>query len=295
MKIIFIGTIEFSLQMLITLLENNTEIVGVVTDNDNGMNSDYANLVPLCEKYKIPYLLTNDINRQVTIDWIDALTPNVILCLGWSRLINYNLLQLPPLGVIGYHPAELPKNRGRHPLIWALILGLKKTSSTFFFMDKGVDSGDIISQQEVVISDDDDAQSLYRKILKVAKKQLLEIIFTLNKGQIQRIQQDHSKANIWRKRGYRDGEVHWNMSARQIYNLVRGLSYPYVGAHFFIEGYEYKVWKIEIIDCQGVDNIECGKIVDIDNRGKVIIKCADGCVKLLDVDPIMTVSIGEYL
>ena len=69
------------------------------------------------------------------------------------------------MGVIGYHPAALPKNRGRHPLIWALVLGLKKTASSFFIMDERADSGDVISQEEIIINDDDDASSLYAKMI----------------------------------------------------------------------------------------------------------------------------------
>ncbi|MBT6012111.1 MAG: formyl transferase [Candidatus Marinimicrobia bacterium] len=295
MKIVFIGTVDFSLHMLKSLIECNVEVVGVVTDKDCGINSDYADLVPTCEEYKIPYLLTNNVNKQESVDWIAALTPEVIFCLGWSRLINNNLLNLPPLGVIGFHPTALPKNRGRHPLIWALVLGLKKTASTFFFMDEGADSGDILSQQEIIISDDDDAQSLYRKMSETAKKQLLDIVPDLSKGQYQRTQQDHLRANVWRKRGIRDGEIDWRMSAKQIHNLVRGLAHPYIGAHFLIEDHEYKVWRTETIDCQGINNIEPGKVVDIDDRGIATLKCTDGCVKLLEVKPALSVSVGDYL
>ena len=90
-----------------------------------------------------------------------SLAPDVIFCFGWSRLIKKTLLNIAPLGVIGFHPALLPANRGRHPLIWSLILGLKESGSTFFFMDEGADSGDILSQLNVSISEMDDAGTLY--------------------------------------------------------------------------------------------------------------------------------------
>ena len=72
--------------------------------------------------------------------------------MGWSRIIGKELLAVPPKGIVGYHPAALPANRGRHPIIWALALGLKETASTFFFMDNGADSGPIISQKSLIIS-----------------------------------------------------------------------------------------------------------------------------------------------
>ena len=78
------------------------------------------------------------------------------------------------MGVLGYHPAELPKNRGRHPIIWALVLGLKRTASTFFFMDEGADTGDILSQYKINISKNDNAETLYNRIIEVAMKQVDE-------------------------------------------------------------------------------------------------------------------------
>lgn len=295
MRIVFIGTVEASFQMLKCLLEGNTKVVGVVTTMDHGINSDYADLVPICKQHQTPFLLTTNVNAQETIDWVKSLAPDVIFCLGWSRLIKSELLQLAPLGVIGYHPAALPKNRGRHPLIWALVLGLEKTASTFFFMDEGVDSGDIMSQQEIIISDVDDAQTLYNKVIETGKKQLLEMIPALNSGQYQRIPQQDSRANLWRKRGIQDGKIDWRMSAKSIHNLARGLTRPYIGAHFLKDGQNYKVWKTRVIDCHGLDNIEPGKVVNAVEQSVLIVKCGKGCVELLDVEPALPLSAGDYL
>ncbi len=128
MRIIFIGTIEFSSQILQFLLSNKVNIVGVITSNNNKINSDYADLTPICINRKIPYILVDDINKENVVDWMDELKSDLIFCFGWSRLIKSDILKLPTVGVVGFHPAELPYNRGRHPLIWAIVLGLKKTA-----------------------------------------------------------------------------------------------------------------------------------------------------------------------
>ena len=99
-------------------------------------------------------------------------------------------------------------------------------------MDEGADSGDILSQKIISISDEDDALSLYNKVINTAKGQLEEFIPALQNNSYQRLPQDHSLANYWRKRTYKDGEIDWRMSLRNIYNLVRALTRPYVGAHF---------------------------------------------------------------
>jgi methionyl-tRNA formyltransferase len=215
--------------------------------------------------------------------------------MGWSRLIKREILIIPPIGVIGYHPAALPQNRGRHPLIWALVLGIENTGSTFFFMDEGADSGDIINQELIKIDPCDDAGTLYYKVLKVAKKQITKILHSLTIGNYERTPQNHSIANVWRKRTRVDGEIDWRMSAKNIHNLVRGLTKPYIGAHFILNGKEYKVWKSHIADDMRIKNAEPGKLVAI-KSGIPYVKCGDCCIALLEVDPdFKFIEEGVYL
>ena len=136
MKILFIGTVEFSYRALKKLVELNADIVGICTKDKSNFNSDFADLTPICNKNKIPLKYIDDINSIENINWIKSLNPDVIFCFGWSSLIKKELLNLTKLGIVGYHPASLPENRGRHPIIWALTLGLKKSASTFFFWKK---------------------------------------------------------------------------------------------------------------------------------------------------------------
>ena len=198
------------------------------------------------------------------------------------------------MGVVGYHPAALPKNRGRHPIIWALVLGLKETVSTFFFMDKGADSGDILNQQPITIDVEDDATTLYEKIEQTAVKQIIVIFKQLTEKTYTRIPQKHAESNSWRKRGILDGQIDWRMSAENIHNLVRGLSPPYAGAHFLVDKQTYKVWKSKIITNQDIKNIEPGKVIAVSN-GTAIIKCGENAIELLKTEPQLKLSIGEKL
>ena len=295
MKIILIGTVTFSKEMLDVLLENNADILGVVTSADSGINSDYFDLKPLCIKNKIPFLVTDDVNSKKTYEWVNSFNPDVIFCFGWSRLIKKELLLSSPIGVIGYHPAELPKNRGRHPIIWSLVLGLDKTASTFFIMDINADSGDIISQVPVLIDDSDNAETLYKKLVAIAKIQIIDLMSKINDLDPHRILQDKSGNNNWRKRDENDGEIDWRMSADSINNLVRGLSNPYPGAHFHHREKKYIVWETQILDIFNVENIEPGKIIDITNNGEPVVKCGYKCLKLIKLDSSLIVNKGDYL
>lgn len=298
MRIVFIGCVKFSFAALNHLLSiDNPEIsaVGVVTRKKSSFNADFTSLVPLAEKNNIPYFIAEGNDQSAMLKWLKSVSPDVIYCFGWSYLLKEPILKLPKLGVVGYHPASLPQNRGRHPIIWALALGLQKTGSTFFFMDEGADSGDILSQQSVSILESDDASTLYQKLIDVACKQISELTLQLIEKNFTRVVQDHSKANYWRKRNKADGEIDWRMSARCIHNLVRALTRPYVGAHFVCNGKKFKVWKTELVseDAQMM-NIEPGKIIECKEH-KITIKCGEGVLKLVEHDCKLPLKGGDYL
>ncbi|HTE46552.1 MAG TPA: formyltransferase family protein [Gemmatimonadaceae bacterium] len=225
--------------------------------------------------------------------WIADRKPDVIFCFGWSRLLKQRLLQLAPLGVVGFHPTLLPSNRGRHPLIWALALGLTESGSTFFFMGEGADDGDILSQDRVRIDQSDDAGFLYEKITRCALGQIDAFVPQLASGSFTRVPQDHQRANSWRKREKADGRIDWRMGSLTIHNLVRALARPYPGAHFIHQGREVTVWKTEVVG--GVEsNIEPGRVIGVEATGPTV-KCGERAIKLIETEPAFVPSIGEYL
>lgn len=293
MKILFVGTVEFSYKALEKLIELKAELVGVCTKDKSNFNSDFADLTPLCKENKIPYKFVDDINSKENIEWINTLNPDIIFCFGWSNLIKKELLNLPIMGVIGYHPASLPQNRGRHPLIWALVLGLNQSASTFFFMQEGADDGDILSQEEFEILYEDDAKSLYDKVSKIALNQIEDFLSKLQNNSFQRIKQNHDKANIWRKRGKADGKIDFRMTSNAIYNLVRALTKPYVGAHIEYKGQEISIWKVEEINFDK-NNIEFGKVLENDEK-TIVVKTYDKAIKIIEHDFKELPKVGEYL
>lgn len=293
MRIVFVGTVEFSRRVLERLLAMNAEIVGVCTLQASKFNADHVDLSVISQAHGIPCFYAEDINSSEALSWIQAKTPDVIFCFGWSRLLKPSLLNLAPLGVVGFHPAALPANRGRHPLIWALVLGLEETASTFFFMDAGADSGDIISQRKIAIDSEDDACTLYEKVTLMALDQIDEFVPKLAVGTLQCVKQDEAQASAWRKRGGADGKIDWRMSARAIHNLVRGLTKPYVGAHFVVNEQEIKVWKTAVIS--GIPkNIEPGKVLT-SIGGASLVKCGEDAICLLDTEPFFVSVAGDYL
>jgi methionyl-tRNA formyltransferase len=293
MRIVFIGAVEFSQSALVCLIGMGADIVGVCTVKESHDNADHCDLSTVCESHRIPWRYAPDINSDELLQWMAGKRPDVIFCFGWSRLLRRNTLNLAPLGVVGYHPTALPANRGRHPLIWALVLGLKETASTFFFMDEGVDRGPILSQEKIEIEVNDNAATLYAKVTRCALRQIQTFVPQLVSGRFPQIVQDEQRANVWRKRGKADGQIDWRMPAQGVHNLVRGLTRPYVGAHFLYRGQEVKVWSTELV-FDLPPNVEPGKIVDVTDS-RAIIKCGEYGIRLCETDPVFTPAAGEYL
>jgi len=295
MNILFIGSVIFSAQALRKLVAMNARVVGVCTLRESSFNSDHVDLLPIAEESGIPGRYVTDLHDNETMSWIRERNPDVIFCFGWSRLIREPLLSLSPLGVVGFHPAELPANRGRHPLIWALVLGLKESASTFFFMNEKVDAGPILSQVKFPISSSYDAEDLYRKVTDIALQQIEEFVPKLESGKFSKLAQDVSLSDIntWRKRGAADGRIDWRMSAESITNLVRGLSKPYCGAHFDYQGDEVKVWRASLMS-GAPENIEPGKVLLVDSSS-IIVKAGRGAVRIRVEPGNPLPKVGSYL
>lgn len=299
MRVIFIGCVEFSYELLRMVHEHTeVQIAGVVSKEHSAFNADFKSLIPFARENQIPYL--NFSNNEQLSEWLEGLEYDIIYCFGWSHLLPLSIIKTAKLGAIGYHPALLPENRGRHPIIWALALGLKETGSTFFFMDEGADSGDIVHQVKVSIEKQDTAMDLYKKLMEAAKKQVIHFTNELMRGTVKRVPQDHQKANYWRKRTKQDGLIDWRMTSESIYNLVRALTKPYVGAHCCYNGSEYKVWKVSTEDVdQSLSvkkNMEPGKVLKVfHNKNSFVVKTGDSVIEVLQHEFEHLPKEGEYL
>lgn len=292
MRIVFVGCVDFSRSALEKVLQLGGDVVGVCTLRNSAFNADHSDLSDIAVRHKIPCLDVPDLNTNDSLAWLKERQPDVVFCFGWSRLLKREFLSIPRLGVVGFHPAALPQNRGRHPVIWALVLGLKETGSTFFFMDEGADSGDILSQEIIKISDDDDAGLLYQKITRTALEQIENFLPRLSDESFEKRAQAPSATNSWRKRQRADGLIDWRMSAQSIHNLVRGLAKPYVGASFMHEGVEFKVWKTERVT-NVPTNIEPGRVIQ--GGACPVVKCGEGAVGLILTEPAFSCAPGVCL
>jgi Methionyl-tRNA formyltransferase len=291
----FIGCVDSSRNALQTLLKvKGLEVAAVVTREQSAVNADFCDLTDVCKKNEIPFHFEDPTARDASVHFLEAFDLDIIFCIGWSYLLSNQMLSIPKLGVVGFHPACLPLNRGRHPIIWALALGLEETASTFFLMDEGADSGPIASQVLIPIEELDNATSLYRKINEVSQRQLAQLGSELVNGTVIFDEQDHSKATYWRKRSRKDGIIDFRMSASSIHNLIRALASPYPGAEFIFNNECVTVKNSYISSDKYPVNIEPGKVLNSEDGALLVKTAGNEAIWLLDLQENNIIA-GDYL
>lgn len=219
---------------------------------------------------------------------------NLGICVGWSETIPNEIINNIELGCIGFHPTMLPKNRGKHPIIWSIFLGLKYTGSTFFLMNQNIDSGEILDQKLIKISKYENSQSLYSKIQTKAVFQIKKVLIDLKKKRFNTFKQSNNLANYWRKRKEIDGHIDWRMNFVTIDRLVRSLHKPYPGAFYIYKNNKIPVWKIKKSPKKNTSNIEPGKVIT-NNNDDVMVKCYDCFLWIIEHDFKEIPKSGEYL
>ncbi len=295
MKIIFLGSIIFSKYLLEHIIKKNIKIDLVLSlkKEKNSFKSDFYDLSLLASKHNIKNTSIKSINSSLSIKVLKNIKPDYIISLGWSEILSKKVLNIPKKGVIGYHPSLLPENRGRHPIIWSIALGLPYSGSTYFLMDHKIDNGKIISQKKIKINKNDNATNLYFKTIKTASSQIIDIIKQIKSNQIKSKKQDNKSKNYLRKRTYHDGQINWSSSNHTIHNLIRALCYPYPNAHFKYKKKDIKVLKSSL-GKNNNSNVEYGKIISINNN-YFEVKCGISSIKIFKTNPKINLKLGDYL
>jgi methionyl-tRNA formyltransferase len=274
MKVVFISALKFGYECVKAVLDsriNGINIESVFTLSDEFRDrSGFYSFEDLQEKYGVKLNRVDDINSEKNIEAIRRIEPDLIIVIGWSFLIKEEIMKIPKLGIIGNHPSLLPKYRGNAPIPWAIINGLSKSGSSFFFLSDKPDAGDIVAQGEFSIGADDYADDVYNKALEVSKKLCVDMLESFRDQTVKAMPQDHEKASTMPKRKPADGIINWDKEPEFQYAWIRGLSHPYPGAFTFMNGKKVSVWKAKPMSykAEGKKN---GEVIDINEEGILIV------------------------
>lgn len=293
MQFVLIGTVGSTLITLKTMVEMGVSTIYLFTLDSSKSNrhSDYIDLKPIAKQYNIPVKEIININDPETMNSIASLDPDYIFVIGWSQICSKEFLAIPRKGVIGYHPALLPENRGRGVIPWTILQRKKETGSTLFWIDEGVDSGEILAQESFPISIDETATTLYQKHEDCLKRLLVSSISKILNGTAPRIPQDHSRATYCSKRTPVDGYIDWSLPAESIWTLIRAVTHPYPGAFTFYKGKKIIIWEADYVGEAPYFGLP-GQIQNISHEG-ALVQCGDKkhiLVKKVQVENGMEVS-----
>lgn len=218
----------------------------------------------ISSKYDIPLLKINNINDKEVINLLLKNEIDWLFIIGWSQIAKIELLNAPRKGCIGIHPTLLPIGRGRAAIPWAIIKGLEKTGVTMFKLDSGVDTGDIIIQDEIILEKEITATQLYEKVNKMHIELIRKKWFDITENNIRFIKQDEKFASYWPERKAKDGEIIENMSMNEAHAMVRALTHPYPGAFFLTNKRKIIIWNAKKNELEGDIKLKDGYLQLID-------------------------------
>lgn len=203
----------------------------------------------ICERHDIPLVKIRHINDEDSIRAIKERGIDWLFIIGWSQIAGQAVLDAPGRGVLGIHPTLLPEGRGRAPIPWAILKGLKQTGVTLFKLDAGVDTGEILAQEILPITPDETATTLYARVNEAHKTIIRNIWPSLVNDTLELRKQDESKVTIWEARTPEDGRITPEMSVAYVERLVRAVTHPYPGAFYEnADGGIIRIWSGRIGD-----------------------------------------------
>lgn len=296
MRFLFIGAVESSAALLRAVISAGADIAALVTlppEIGHKRHADFADLAPIAASAGIPvHLAGDDASLEAAVAQYQ---PDVLLVWGWSRLIPEAILKQARLGGIGFHPAPLPHGRGRHPLIWTILLGLSSSAVCFFKLTAEADEGEILQRRDFSVPTDITARGLMDLILQEAVEAVPDLLAALRANQnLSGMIQSNVEAPAWRKRSVADGRIDFRMSAGAVDRLVRALGRPYPGAEAtHAQQGSAKVWRVRPLSMQPEWRFaEPGRVLG--SAEGPLIRCEDGAVCLLEHEFTQPIQTGSW-
>lgn len=245
MNIVFMGTPEFAVPSLRTLLQEGYNVVGVISqpDRPKGRKRELAPTPVKAEAllHGIPVLQPAKLRDPAAVEELARLQPDLIVTAAYGQLLSKAVLSLPQYGCINVHASLLPKYRGGAPIHHAIMNGEPETGVTIMYMAAGLDTGDMISRVEVPIGDEDTNGTMFEKLSIAGAELLKRTLPSLLAGELKAVPQLHEEATYAANISREDELIRWDRDSKQLYNQIRGLN-PSPGAFTTYEGDVFKVW-----------------------------------------------------
>jgi methionyl-tRNA formyltransferase len=276
-RVVFLGAVHEAEPALDALLASPiVDVVAVVTATDAGARR-LCGAVDLAWRAGIdgvPVLRTDDANSPEVVSSVRALNPDLIVVVGWNRLLRPPLLEAATGGCVGFHASLLPRHRGHAPVNWAILRGETQTGNTMMYLDPGADTGDIVDQLPIDIGADDTCASVYDKVGAAGAQLLIRHLPALLDGTAPRREQRREDGDLLPRRTPEMGVIDWTRSASEIYDWIRALTAPYPGAFTSLAGNRMMVWSARRGDATQATAAP-GEVLAVERDG-VRVACRSG-------------------
>lgn len=285
MKLVFMGTPDYAVNTLETLISAGHNVAAVFAQPDKPVGRKHIITPPpvkVCaQKHGIRVYQPNTLRDGKAEEILKEIAPEVIVVVAYGKILPKEILEIPKYGCVNGHASLLPKYRGASPIQWCIVCGEKETGVTAMLMDEGMDTGDILKTVKTEIGAEETAEELFDRLSVITAELLVNTLADLEKGNITPKKQDEEKASyapiIKKEMAELDFE---NKTANEIHNAVRGY-YSWPCAYFFLENKRVKVIKAAVADCT---NAKAGTVIK--SGDSLVIACKDGtAVELITVQP----------
>lgn len=286
MRIVYMGTPDFAVYALESIISAGHEVSAVITQPDKPQGRSKA-LVPTPVKKKalehdIPVYQPEKVREEETVNMLKNINPDAIVVAAYGQILPESILNIPKYGCINIHASLLPKYRGAAPIEWSIIDGEEKTGVTTMYMEKGLDTGDMIEKTEIVIEKDDTGETLHDKLALAGAELILTTLEALEAGTATRTKQDDSKSCYASMLNKDMGNIDFTKSATEIERLIRGLI-PWPCAYTKIDGKTVKLYKAEVKAIDGKD-YKPGEIIEVTKK-TFTIACGEDALIIRSLQP----------
>ena len=283
MRIIFLGTPEFSVPTLSALCKSNHEIIAVVTQPDKSKNRGYELLPPPVKVVAKENGLNVLQYRKIREDGINDLVhlkPDIMITCAYGQILSQEIIDIPKYGIVNLHASLLPKYRGSSPINWAIINGETTTGITLMKTEIGIDTGDMLGTVQCEIGENETAGELFEKISTLGGDLLLEFLDKIETGDVIATPQNHELATHCKMFKKSDGAIDFTKSAKDVHNHIRGMN-PWPCGFFTYNDKIIKVFESRISEVESEG--EAGEVVVSDTKNGLVIKCGEGAVEILSL------------
>jgi len=286
LRIIFMGTPEFAVPSLQILLENNIDVVAVVTAPDKpqgrGQKISYSPVKECALQYNIPVLQPTNLKAPEFLETLKSYQATLQIVVAF-RMLPEVVWSMPPLGTFNLHASLLPQYRGAAPINWAIINGEKETGITTFFLKHEIDTGSIIYQDREPIHEDDTVGTLYERLMNKGSQLVLKTVRGIEAGNYPSIPQPADVEIKHAPKIFKETcQINWNTPSEAVRNFVRGLN-PHPTAWTIIREKSFKIFRVSVADKKNTEDTP--GTIDTDNKQYLYIKTSNGWVSVDELQP----------